>query len=68
MRFLSFLIFSFLFFVTLPVYSQIPKDMQQELDNGVNDLKKQIAQQEKQIVKQKKIKKIRQLLKKWKIS
>jgi len=54
MRFLSFLIFSFLFFVTLPVYSQIPKDMQQELDNGVNDLKKQIAQQEKQIVKQKK--------------
>jgi Tfp pilus assembly protein PilF len=54
MRFLSFLIFSFLFFVTLPVYSQIPKDMQQELDNGVNDLKKQIAQQEKQIVEAKK--------------
>ena len=49
MRFLSLLFFCFSFFLSGPSYAQIPKDMQQQLDQGTTELKKQITDLEKQI-------------------
>ena len=54
MRFLLLLFFSFSFFIALPAGAQLPKDAQQQLDQGVTELKKQIADQEKQIADAKK--------------
>ena len=54
MRLLSLLLFFFSYSLVLPASAQIPKDVQQQLDQGTNDLKKQVTDLEKQIADAKK--------------